>query len=391
MAGEPAPRHRTPRQSDRASAVPFVPVAPGTSCGHGATLCALLTQVDDARTGTAPIPSKPVLVVGAACSGTTWVAGTLSRIADLPYVYEPTIRCSSRTPWSAPRSGLGAYPAIRPTPTHLTTTHACGTSPSVAGTVSFRPDVPVDSGGSVPVAEKLGELDPIPADAESTANAATDDLSRRARAALRLARPSPRGRVPTRRVVSSVDAPLALDWIVQRYVPEVVFVRRHPLDVVASRMRELVNAHGGDVFVDERSIDERVVRWRIPRRPSAGHRSRVLSGSSASRCRRTRRLRTRIVRCSSSTTSVCARTRSSSSAASSRTSSWCGGVARKVWRRRACSTSTTSAGRAGDPSRTPHLPVCRPNRRAWRATCCRSSRSRVHYHDLQSPNAAAGP
>ena len=25
------------------------------------------------------------------------------------------------------------------------------------------------------------------------------------------------------------------------------------------------------MFVDERSIDERVVRWRIPRRPSAGH------------------------------------------------------------------------------------------------------------------------
>ena len=117
-----------------------------------------------------------MLVVGAACSGTTWVAETLTRIADLPYVYEPD------NPLLEPyavvtRSGLRTYPAIR------SDADAPDDYTRLWDVALGRRHRLLPAGRArrlsrhVPVAEKLGELDPIPADAESTTNATTDDLS----------------------------------------------------------------------------------------------------------------------------------------------------------------------------------------------------------------------
>jgi hypothetical protein len=56
-------------------------------------------------------------------------------------------------------------------------------------------------------------------------------------AAATAARISRRARVPGIVVVKSVHAPFAVDWLVERYTPAVVVVRRDPLNVVASLIR----------------------------------------------------------------------------------------------------------------------------------------------------------
>jgi hypothetical protein len=232
----------------------------------------LLARVDERRGGSASIASKPVLVVGAACSGTTWVAGTLAQVSDLAHVHEPDNPLLEPFAFHA-RTGLGAYPAI-----------AAGARAPDAYTrlwdVAFgrrRRRAPAGPARRlwrrVSVDEKLRDLDPLPPGTgdDDLAAAHTEKLSRRARTALRLAQPMPRGRASTRRVVTSVDLPLALEWVRDRYEPEIVFVRRHPLDVVASRIRHSAPFHLGDATLDGPSVDERFARWRIPRRPLPGH------------------------------------------------------------------------------------------------------------------------
>lgn len=212
--------------------------------------------------------SKPVLVVGAACSGTTWVGQTLARVADLTYVHEPDNPLLEPFAVHA-RARLGAYPAI------TAGEHAPEDYVRVWDVALGRRSRRVPAGPArrlwrrVAVDEKLRELDPA-ADPAAAKNDA-DEPSRRARTALRLAQPMPRGRASSRRVVTSVDLPLALDWVVERYAPDVVLVRRHPLDVVASRVRHSAPFHLGDATLDARSVDERFARWRIPRRPLPGH------------------------------------------------------------------------------------------------------------------------
>ena len=217
------------------------------------------------------MPPKPVLLVGAACSGTTWTGRTLAHVADLAYVHEPDNPLVEPFAVEA-RAGLGAYPAIA----------AGGRAPEPytrLWDVAFgRRGRRVPAGPArrlwrrVAVDEKLRGLDPV-ADAPSGSEDVEDDdeLGRRARFALRLAQPMPRGRASTRRVVTSVDLPLALEWVQRRYGPKVVLVRRHPLDVLASRMRHSAPFHLGDATLDGPSVDERFARWRIPRRPAPGH------------------------------------------------------------------------------------------------------------------------
>ena len=231
-------------------------------------MCALLREGGARRVNTGAGPSKHVLVVGAACSGTAGIGQTLARIARLGYVHEPDNPVLE--PFAArARAGLGAFPAIA--------------ADDVAAKLYTRLwDVAlgqrtqwVPSGRArrrwrkVDVAEKLAGLDPPTTQPDGSVPPA--ELSRPARTALRLARPVPRGRARTARVVSSVDAPLALDWLVHRYHPHVVLVRRHPLDVVASRMLARPDRHDGDAVIDARDVEERVDRWRIPQRPLTGH------------------------------------------------------------------------------------------------------------------------
>jgi hypothetical protein len=235
----------------------------------------LLTRVDEGRGGSASPPSKPVLVVGAACSGTAWVGQTLARVADVASVHEPDNPLLEPFAYEA-RAGLGAYPAIAPgqrAPEPYTRLWDVALG-------RRRRRMPAGPARRlwrrVAVDDKLRALDPAPPVDPGALDGREDpddlgEMSRRARTALRLAQPMPRGRASTRRVVSSVDLPLALDWIIERYGPEVVLVRRHPLDVVASRVRHSAPFHLGDATLDPRSVEERFTRWRIPRRPLPGH------------------------------------------------------------------------------------------------------------------------
>src|SRR5581483_6752287 len=68
------------------------------------------------------------------------------------------------------------------------------------------------------------------------------------------------------RVVKSVYVPLALEWIVDRYGPRVLIVRRHPLDVLASHLKL---GWGGD-RVDDRGVLPRIERWGSPPFPVDG-------------------------------------------------------------------------------------------------------------------------
>ena len=66
--------------------------------------------------------------------------------------------------------------------------------------------------------------------------------------------------------MKSIDVPLALEWLVARVRPQVVLVRRHPLDVVASRV-QLGFLDDTVGYLDERAVATRLERWQSPARP----------------------------------------------------------------------------------------------------------------------------
>jgi len=213
------------------------------------------------RRGQDAPPVHRVLVVGAARSGTTWVARCLGRTTDASYVHEPDnfdwVPFASRA-----RAGLGLLPALEagadaPEPYRRMWEAAFGVRRAtmldrLATAVHVR----------VPPAAKSAFLEPDGA-----------PPSLRLRLATALAGPdsAPSGR---RRVVKSVNVPLALEWIAARFEPRVLVVRRHPLDVIASRLRFgsafLENALG---HLDHRAVATRIERWGAPPRPTSTDRS----------------------------------------------------------------------------------------------------------------------
>ena len=72
------------------------------------------------------------------------------------------------------------------------------------------------------------------------------------------------------RVIKSVDVPMALEWLIGRYGPQVVLVNRHPLDVLASRIElEAVYLQELELgYVDDRGVAPRIERWGGPERPT---------------------------------------------------------------------------------------------------------------------------
>ena len=94
----------------------------------------------------------------------------------------------------------------------------------------------------------------------------TPVVSRGLRVATRLGRPVSAAPGSGRRVVKSVFAALSLEWLVNRYGPRVVLVRRHPLDVIASQVR----LGWGGAPVDERGVAPRLDRWQVPAFPAGG-------------------------------------------------------------------------------------------------------------------------
>jgi hypothetical protein len=160
-----------------------------------------------------------VLVAGVPRSGTTWIASALAATEDAAYVHEPDNQAHHPFAYLAKR-GLGAYPSLQPgDPADdyarcwdavFTGTDGIGPRPELVALLE-----------TLPVAERRQALAPGP-----LPPAVTQMLD--------LATPKTFATAPRHRVVKSVHAALSLRWIVARWQPEVLVVRRHPLDVLAS-------------------------------------------------------------------------------------------------------------------------------------------------------------
>lgn len=211
--------------------------------------------VDDETTvyGDASPRSQNVFVVGSARSGTTWVARTLGLTEGAVYLSEPDE--APEIPFATrARSGMGALPVVR-----------LGEYEDLYGRLwdvafgsrrrSILNQVANRLYARVPEEDKVRVLTP---------DAPRGSL--RLRLGLRLAQPSYTRFDARHRIVRSVQVPLALEWVVHRTRPRVVLVRRHPLDVIASRA-ELGFLDSSLRYVDEDAVAARVERWRCMRRP----------------------------------------------------------------------------------------------------------------------------
>ncbi len=206
----------------------------------------------------AHVSGRRVLVVGAGRYGTTWVGKILGRAKDATYVHEPDnfdwVSFAGRA-----RAGLGLLPAIdagadAPEPYARLWDAAFAT-----GRPALRNRVATRLYGGLPDATKYAVIQP-----------GGRARSLRHAVATRLAKAHTGSPGATHHVVKSVTVPLALEWLAARYQPAVVLVRRHPLDVLASRVGFgtifLANVHH---YVDPDAMAQRVERWGVPPRPPA--------------------------------------------------------------------------------------------------------------------------
>lgn len=163
--------------------------------------------------GDRAVPPRRVLLVGVARSGTSWLGHALGRAHGVRFYYEPdNIDADPSGGRPAGGFGFGPYPMISP-----------GEESSM-----FAAVWDLVFAGRMPPVEKRPML-----------------LA--ARAALRLPRSlrdplvrqvaATAARIPSRSnctVVKSIYAIFSLDWLIERYHPQVVVIQRHPLNVVSS-------------------------------------------------------------------------------------------------------------------------------------------------------------
>jgi hypothetical protein len=171
--------------------------------------------------GTVPVVTR-VLVVGAPRSGTTWIGKALGHTANATYVHEPD---GTADPFAfAAKLGLAFTPVLagdEDLPRYERLWAGAFSGGQRAGTARDR------------LARKVFTQ-------------ATQEEKQRARQdgefswRLRLARAAAVPLVPDPSkqnvVVKSVHAPLAVEWVWRRFEPTVLVVRRHPYNVLASRI-----------------------------------------------------------------------------------------------------------------------------------------------------------
>jgi hypothetical protein len=176
------------------------------------------------------LPSEPpVLIVGVPRSGTTWVAHALSLSAGAVLVHEPDNHGLHPRAFALKR-GLGRFPALLPGQEHSRYERLW--RDAFTGHVDVRPD------GSGVVTRAFRRT------VRGRHNELVEPGARRSMAAVvaaaaRPPRTPPQGRL----VVKSVHVCCSLSWLLERWQPEVVLVRRDPLDVVAS-WRETIRKSG---------------------------------------------------------------------------------------------------------------------------------------------------
>ena len=167
-----------------------------------------------------------ILVVGPGRSGTSWVASTLGSTPGAGYLLEPDN--PNNFPFALRASGGTETPLLlRPTNRDHPTCDDCGTSRSARRSATCR--------GQQRIAVWLHSKSNR--DERSRMTRAEDpkaSMRLRVAAALAVPRSLPAG--TRHRIVKSIQSQFMVEWIVANWEPEVVVCRRHPLDIVASRM-----------------------------------------------------------------------------------------------------------------------------------------------------------
>jgi len=152
-----------------------------------------------------------ILVLGTERSGTTWVARALAGAGNATYVHEPDNADANPLADDGKR-GLGLYPVL-------------DAGARADGYARLWDHAFAGGWPSHPLVARVGAgVNRMPPVVRRLVAGASARVSRRARA-------------PEIVVVKSVHAPFAVDWLVERYRPAVVVVRRDPLNVVASLIR----------------------------------------------------------------------------------------------------------------------------------------------------------
>src|SRR5205807_4766333 len=152
-----------------------------------------------------------VLVAGTARSGSTWVANVLGHAAGTRHVYEPD-GPQSDVLGAMAATRLGEFPVLRP--------DARSFWYRLVWDVGFAGGWPWDRvEGARAVGRTMVKVPPVMRDAMVISLAEAVHLVRRP---------------PRHVVVKSVNSVFSLDWIVKRYAPTVVVLRRDPLNVVSS-------------------------------------------------------------------------------------------------------------------------------------------------------------
>ena len=152
-----------------------------------------------------------ILVAGTARSGSTWVSNVLGHSADTRHVYEPDGPMSDVL-GVITAARLGEFPVLAP--------DARSYWYRLVWDLGFAGGWPWDRVESARAAgRRLVRIPPSARDAIVAGLAETTSRLRRR---------------PRHVVVKSVNSVFSLDWIVRRYTPKVLVLRRNPLNVVSS-------------------------------------------------------------------------------------------------------------------------------------------------------------
>jgi hypothetical protein len=170
--------------------------------------------------------ARSVLLVGMARSGTTWIANALSHCDGATLVSEPDNDLHHVHAMAA-KAEFGRYPVLRPgddAPGYAQLFRTALTDPRPNRMGERRRDLATRLVGGDDVA--VGR---VMADPEGS-------WPWRLRAARAVAVPPKPGRPPTGpRIVKTVHAPLAADWLLDQVRPDAAFVVvRHPANVIGS-------------------------------------------------------------------------------------------------------------------------------------------------------------
>lgn len=177
------------------------------------------------------LPRSPLLVVGVPRSGTTWVARVLAEATGADYVEEPDNHFRRPHAFRVKRAlGKGEYPELRPG--DEAPEYALLWRRALAPADDARNPEPKAAQGRRRLTTRL--LAGATPAAVSAAIAEPVAASLRLRAVGALAVPAATAASTRPRIVKSVHAALALEWILERFDAVPLVVVRDPLNVLSS-------------------------------------------------------------------------------------------------------------------------------------------------------------